>query len=310
MIITVTMNPAIDKTVDIEELKKGCINRLEQVIYDAGGKGINVSKTIKELGGSSIATGFLGSCGGDTISKCMVEYGIASEFVMIDGDTRTNLKILEKDGTITEINEAGPVIDENEIIQLRKTLLRYAGPGSIFIFAGSVPTGVPKDIYKVCSEELIRKGSQIFLDAEGELFAQAIDAIPHIIKPNSHELEAYFKYDHKASQDELIDMGKKLIEMGIQLVIISLGEEGALFLVGNDVYICRSIDVEKHSTVGAGDAMVGAIAYGLDKGLTLEECMTLSVATSTGAVMTQGTKPPTTVMVDEILNKIKAEQVI
>ena len=82
MIITVTMNPAIDKTVDIEELKKGCINRLEQVIYDAGGKGINVSKTIKELGGSSIATGFLGSCGGDTISKCMVEKFTNLHFLM------------------------------------------------------------------------------------------------------------------------------------------------------------------------------------------------------------------------------------
>ncbi len=309
MIITVTMNPAIDKTVDIDTLEKGTINRIENVLYDAGGKGINVSKAIKELGGTSIATGFLGLNGSEMITKCLVENGIATSFVMVDGDTRTNLKIVEKMGPVTEFNEPGPVIEEINIEQMENKLLKYANEETIFVLAGSVPRGVPKSIYKEIIEKVVAKGAKVLLDAEGELFAEAIEAVPQIVKPNREELEAYFKCDHTATEDEIVVMGKCLINKGIGMVVISLGADGAIMLVGNDVYKCESIDVKKHSTVGAGDAMVGAIAYGIDKNLSLEDILRLSVATSTGAVTTLGTKPPVRAVVDELLLHMKAQQI-
>lgn len=104
MIVTVTMNPAIDKTIDIESLEQGGLNRIQHVEYDAGGKGINVSKTIRQLGGKSVATGFLGGNAGKTIENVLTEQGIASDFVWVDGETRTNTKVVEKDGTVTELN--------------------------------------------------------------------------------------------------------------------------------------------------------------------------------------------------------------
>ena len=122
MIVTVTMNPAIDKTVDIDALERGGLNRIQKVEYDAGGKGINVSKTIRELGGTSIAAGFLGGNAGRTIEAVLNEKGIQNDFIWVDGETRTNTKVFEKSGEVTELNEPGPQILEEQVEQLIKKL--------------------------------------------------------------------------------------------------------------------------------------------------------------------------------------------
>lgn len=307
MIITVTLNPAVDKTAEIHHFEHGGLNRLTNIINDAGGKGINVSKTIKALGGESIATGFLGGSAGVLIENTLNHLGISHDFIQVDGNTRTNLKVVESNGFVTELNEPGPEISEENMNALREKLLSYAGTDTIFVFAGSIPASVDKSDYCHLIREVKSKGSKVFLDADGDLFVQGLKTIPTIVKPNKTELEEHFHMENSATEEELIFMGKKLLEDGIELVAVSRGAMGALFFTKDAVYSCAGLKVEAHSTVGAGDAMVAALTYGIDKKESLVDCIRLGMATSAGAVTTKGTKPPSRELVDELLTKVEIQ---
>lgn len=305
MIVTVTMNPAIDKTVEVETFLHGGLNRVKHIIMDAGGKGINVSKTIKALGGDSIATGFLGGNNGSVIANMLESEQVNAQFVTVDGETRINTKIVEADGTVTELNEAGPEISEEEQKKFEEQLMQYAKEGTWFVLSGSVPIGVPTSIYRDIIRKVHEKGAKVFLDADGELFTQSLTAKPDVIKPNRVELEKYIGADHSFTEEELVSVGNALLEQGIGTVIISLGHEGALFLTKEQSLKCFAISIEVHSTVGAGDALVAAFTYGMDKGEDFETCAKLGIATSAGAVSTEGTKPATRQIVDELLQLVK-----
>ena len=305
MIVTVTMNPAIDKTVDVESFVHGGLNRVKHIIMDAGGKGINVSKTIKALGGDSIATGFLGGNNGNAIANMLESDQVNAQFVIVDGETRINTKIVEADGTVTELNEAGPKIFEEEQKHFEEQLIQYAKEGTWFVLSGSVPTGVPKTIYGDIIRKMHEKGAKVFLDADGELFTESLAAKPDIIKPNRVELEKYIGAEHSLTEEELLSVGNDLLDKGIGTVIISLGHEGALFLTKEQSLKCPAISVKVQSTVGAGDALVAAFTYGMDMGEDFESCAKLGIATSAGAVSTEGTKPPTRQMVDELIQLVK-----
>lgn len=301
MVVTVTMNPAIDKTVDVDHLERGGLNRVTHVEQDAGGKGINVSKTIHELGGSSVVTGFIAGNTGKMIQDVMDAWHIPSDFIEVNGQTRTNTKIFETTGELTEVNEPGPLITENDMEALLQKLDHYAEPETLFVLAGSVPKGVDKDIYRRIIEMVHAKGAKVLLDADGELFTQALAAGPDMIKPNRVELEQYAGMDYVASEQELLRIARELMAEGIDRVVVSMGKSGALFL-GKEMQVrCPGLKVKAHSTVGAGDAMVAALSYAWDKKLSNEETIKLCMAVSAGAVMTVGTTPPTREMVDELM---------
>lgn len=307
MIVTVTMNPAIDKTVELKSFVHGGLNRIENITLDAGGKGINVSKTIKELGGNTVATGFLGGNNGKTLHKLLDDFNIFTDFVEIYGETRINTKIVEADGTVTELNEAGPVVCEEKHKELIDKLLQYATEDAWFVLSGSLPAGVSNTIYKEIIAKVHEKGAKVFLDAEGELFAYGLEAKPDIIKPNRIELEKHVGTSEKLDEESMIQIANCFLEQGIGTVIISMGEEGALFLSKNQRMKCRAIPVKAHSTVGAGDAMVAAFTYGMTHGYTFEECVKLSIATSAGAVATVGTKSPKLEEVEALLERVQIE---
>lgn len=308
MIITVTMNPAIDKTVEIDTLLPGGLNRIKKVEYDAGGKGINVSKTICELGGESIATGFLGGNAGKTIEQVLNDKNIKNDFIWVEGETRTNTKVFEMSGAVTELNEPGPVISEEQLGELKQKLESYAGPDTLFILAGSIPNGVDKNIYADITRLVHEKGSQVLMDADGELFRKALPAGPDIIKPNRVELEEYEGIDYRASHEELAKMAGKLMENGVKTVAVSMGKSGAMFIRDGYKVKCPALSVKAHSTVGAGDAMVAALAYAWDKKLDNDETVKLCMATSAGAVTTIGTKPPAREVVDTLLPQVVIEK--
>lgn len=305
MIVTVTLNPAIDKTVDIGAFQYSGLNRITSVVLDPGGKGINVSKTIKHLQGDTLATGFLGGNGGKVIEQGLKNLGIESDFIYVDGETRTNMKVVDESGNVTEFNEQGPMINEASIKELLNKIEEMADSDVLFVLAGSVPQGVDKDIYRTIIETVKKKRAKVFLDADGELFVKALEAKPDYIKPNRFELEQYFKFEGSANEDDLIVMGRKLQARGIGTVSISLGKEGALFILPKEVIKVPGLKVEAHSTVGAGDAMVAALSFGIDKGLSMDECIRLCVATSAGAVTTIGTKPPTMDLVEALKQEVK-----
>lgn len=308
MIVTVTMNPAIDKTVEIDSLVHGGLNRIKKVEYDAGGKGINVSKTIKELGGDTVATGFIGGNNGRTIVQMLKQRGITTDFINVDGETRTNTKVFEPSGELTELNEPGPEITNENIELMMEKIERYAVKDTLFVLSGSIPSGVDNDIYARIIKAVHKKGAKVLLDADGEVFRKSLEAVPDIIKPNIAELQEYADIEHKVSDKEIIKIADGFIKKGIKSVAVSMGKSGAIFILEDYKVKCPSLLVKSHSTVGAGDAMVAALAYCMEKKYDKEETVRMCMAVSAGAVTTTGTKPPSRKLVEELKNQVIIEK--
>lgn len=301
MIITVTMNPAVDKTVWVEDFVPGGLNRISRAQKDPGGKGINVSKTLRALGGSSAAVGFLAGGSGRYIEEELRKQGIACDFVYVDGETRTNTKILDQNGTMTELNEPGPRIGREAVEELTQKLLGYAGPQTLFVLSGSVPAGVDAGIYAQIIRSVHQKGARVLLDADGELLARAIEEKPDMIKPNREELERYMA--RRAAGDAL----RALAEGGIPRIALSLGAEGALFMFDGICTRCPALPVSVRSALGAGDAMAAALALAWERGLSREETIRLCMATSAAAVTTEGSRPPAREAAEALLSEVHME---
>ncbi|MEG2441860.1 MAG: 1-phosphofructokinase [Acetivibrio sp.] len=305
MIVTVTMNPAMDKTIFLQELRTGRLNRIEKTVLDPGGKGINVSKTIHVLGGETIATGFLAGSTGMRIEESLKKKGIRTDFIYVEGETRTNIKIIDREGTLTELNEQGPEIFQNEKNKLMEKLCLLAGENTLFILAGSVPKGVDKTMYREIIEMVKKKGAKVFLDADGSLLEEGIKGIPDIIKPNQFELEQYFAKTEPSISKDILKMGICLQQKGIENVLISRGKEGAVFLIKGQIVQAPALKIKENSSVGAGDAMVAAFAYGLEKNMDQKKLISFAMAVSAGAVETQGTKPPEIDRVEQLMKQGK-----
>lgn len=305
MIVTVTMNPAIDKTVELDCLLRGGLNRIKRAVYDAGGKGINVSKTIKALGGESLATGFLGGNNGRTIANVLNGLSIDTDFVWTEGETRTNTKVFEENGMLTELNEPGPFIPEEKIEELTDKLKSLANENTLFVLSGSIPKGADKEIYARITNLAHKRGAAVLLDADGELFRASLSETPDIIKPNRAELEEYAGIDYRASEEELSAIAQGFIDKGIKTAAISMGKGGAIIFINGKRVKCPALSVKAHSTVGAGDAMVAALAYSWENRLSDEETIKMCMAVSAGAVTTIGTKPPSRELVGELMKQVE-----
>ena len=180
---------------------------------------------------------------------------------------------------------------------------------TLFVLAGSIPAGVDQNIYRDIIRLVHAKGAKVLLDADGELFRNSLEAVPDIIKPNRVELEEYAGFDYRASSEELLNLARGLREKGIGTVAVSMGKSGAM-LVGEEYEVrCPALSVKAHSTVGAGDAMVAALAYSWDECLGKEEMTRLCMAASAGAVTTIGTKPPTRDLVDALAEQVIIERI-
>jgi len=311
MIITVTLNPAVDKTVQINGFHINGVNRVSSLRLDAGGKGINVSKMVARLGGKSKALGFLAGRTGLFIKSNLDENGIENDFIPVVGETRTNLKIVDAlKYTNTDINEIGPEITMEDCEKMKDQLLQLAAQGAIIVLSGSVPPNVSKNIYKDWIKAAKEKGAKIILDADGELMRQGIAAGPYLIKPNIHELEGLLG-KKLMNIVEIIGAVRSLIDQyGIEVVVVSMGSNGALFINKDVTILAQGISVAVKSTVGAGDAMVAALAYSLDRGESFEKAVTLAVAAGTANVMTCGTEPSSLEKIQELERKVQWEYVV
>jgi 1-phosphofructokinase len=292
MIITVTLNPAVDKTVNIENFQLDTVNRISSARLDAGGKGINVSKVIVSLGGKSKAMGFLAGNTGNFIKEYLDQSGIENDFIFVAGETRTNIKIVDPlQGTNTDINENGPAISAENMEQITRKILGAAAQNSVLVFSGSVPQNAGKDIYLQWIQGAKAKGAKTILDADGDLMRLGIEAGPYLIKPNIHELErlAAKKLEDVAA---VVKFTKELLaRFNIEVAAVSMGAEGALFINREHTILAHGLKVEVKSTVGAGDSMVAALAYALDNGYEFLQAIRLAVATGAANVMTSGTQP-------------------
>ncbi len=305
MIYTVTLNPALDKTVEIPGMALDTVNRITEMRTDPGGKGINVSKVIAKLGGESCAAGILGGGSGKMLEKLLEGEPFATRFRFVEGQTRTNLKIIDREGhTNTDINEPGLTVTAAELDALLRELLAELRPGDIVVLAGSLPKGAPQDTYRTWTAACKKAGARVFLDADGALLAEGIKAAPYLIKPNDDELSR-LAGKKLETLEELTAEGRRLLERGIERVVISLGGRGALYLRKGSTIYAEGLKVPVGSTVGAGDSVVAALAYAEAQGLSEEEAVRLSTAAGAANVMCSGTQAAEREAVEALLPKVR-----
>jgi len=300
----VTLNPALDKTIEIDEFKIGNVNRISSTRVDVGGKGINVSKVIKELKHESLALGFLGGGSGHQIKDYLNDSNIENDFLFVKGETRTNIKIIDKiNNTHTDINENGASVTADDISNIKGKIIKHCRSESLVILSGSVPSGVSSSIYGEIIKDIKNKGGRVILDADGDMLMQGIKAGPYIVKPNIDELEKAFSISID-NEDKIIETSKKILEYGVKYVVISQGGEGSLFISSDKIAKVKGLKVEVKSTVGAGDSMVAALAVATENNYSFEETMKLACATSAANVMTEGTQTGRLIDIEELKKQV------
>lgn len=260
MIYTVTFNPSLDYIVSVENFQLGLTNRTSSEMILPGGKGINVSTVLGNLGLKSTALGFVAGFTGDEICREVETYGVTSDFIKIEnGISRINVKLKSIDGT--EINGGGPDINKEKLNLLLKQLDALED-GDVLVLAGSIPSSMPDDIYQKIMEQLKGRGIRIVVDATKELLLNVLEYHPFLIKPNNHELGEIFGVK-LAAREEVIPYGKMLKERGAQNVLISMAGEGAV-LIAEDGQIFESPAPKGTliNGVGAGDSMVAGFIAG------------------------------------------------
>lgn len=307
MVITVTLNPAMDKTVTLAGLNVGSVNKATNIRQDIGGKGINVSKVLKNFDVNSLCTGFLGGKLENVFIEELKARNIDNEFMHIENETRTNTKIVDSlNSTNTDINEPGPYISEEELKQFIHGFKSMCNKGDIVVLSGGVSPSVPKDIYFKLINIAKEKGAFVILDADGELLREGIKAQPDIIKPNNHELQKLLDLSD-ITEENIINAAKQLKDQGIQKIMISLGEKGGLFVTDQGVYKCEGLKVPVKSTVGAGDSMVAAIVYSMLNNYDDKETLRFATACGAASVSLDGTQACTLEQVNGLLKKIEVK---
>lgn len=307
MIYTVTLNPAIDKTAQIPGFTPGQVNRILSFREDAGGKGINVSKCLGALGAESVAAVILAGETGRRLEALLRQENIAVLPVMARGQTRTNLKIVDSIGGInTDINEPGPCVDGAVLGQLLNSLCQRIQRGDIVILSGSLPPDAPTDTYRIWTERFRALGARVILDADGACFAEGIGGKPCMVKPNETELARLLGRPME-TDEQILAGGMELLDRGIENAVISLGDKGALFLWQDGICRAEALSVPVLSTVGAGDSVVAAMAYAMEKGLPRQEQMALAMAMGAASVMQSGTQAPDADTVFALAKQVKIE---
>lgn len=304
MIYTVTLNPALDKTVEIPGLAIDTVNRIAAMRTDPGGKGINVSKVIAKLGGSSVILALLGGSTGRAIADALDEMGLRSELQFVDGETRTNLKVIDPvNHTNTDINEPGIEITPDILDQMLDHLIGLLQPGDIVALSGSLPKGAPGNTYQNWVARCKDAGAKVFLDADGPLLADGILARPYLIKPNNDELSRLVGHTLE-TVEELTEAAKTLMDSGIEKVVVSMGGRGALYVTRDAVIHADGLKVPVGSTVGAGDSVVAALAVAEARDMTLEEAVCLSTATGAANVMCSGSQAAEYSVIETLIPKV------
>lgn len=260
MIYTVTFNPSLDYIVSVENFQLGLTNRTSSELMLPGGKGVNVSTVLMNLGIENTALGFAAGFVGDEIIRQMEEMGVQNGFIRIEeGVSRINLKLKSIDGT--EINGQGPVISPKHVEELMKRLDRL-GEGDVLFLSGSIPASMPDDAYQKIMERLDGRGVQIIVDATKDLLMKVLEYHPFLIKPNNHELGEIFDVELR-TREEVIPYAKKLQEKGAVNVLVSMAGEGAVFIDANgDVHMAPAPRGTLVNGVGAGDSMVAGFMAG------------------------------------------------
>ncbi len=305
MILTVTLNAAIDKRYVVENFKIGEVMRVKECNCTAGGKGINVSKVAAIAGEKVLATGFVGGHAGAYLEETLEKAGIASDFVHAEGETRSCINIFDSvNRTQTEFLEPGITVTQKDIDAFLLKYQELVRQSDVISISGSVPRGVDETLYQKLIAIAKEAGKKVLLDTSGKLLEAGIAAKPSFVKPNGDEIRALLGREI-SDEHSAAEAAKALCSQGIETVVVSLGKKGAVAACAEGVYYAIPPEVEVVNTVGCGDSMVAAFAVGFRRGLPVQECLRLATAVSSSNAHCVETGHYIPAEAEELLSKVE-----
>lgn len=292
-VATVTLNPAVDQSVRVDNLRQNMVNRGQSMHVEASGKGVNVASFLANYGHEVAVTGYLGQENAEIFEQFFAARHIDDHFVRIPGRTRINIKVVDEvNQQTTDINMPGQAPPLEAVDTLLGTIEQFVTSCDWFVLASSLPPGVPTTIYATIITQLKLHGKHVVLDTSGDALREGVRAGPTIVKPNLEELQQLI--GHPLTSEAAIEQAaRQLLDEGIQLVVVSMGERGALFVDQERTLIAIPPVVAAKNTAGAGDAMVAGLIAGQLQGLSPADCARLATAFATGAVTRVGFDLPT-----------------
>ena len=289
MIYTITLNPALDRELTVPEIHFDDVLRATALRIDYGGKGFNVSRALRKLGRKTVALGFVGGSAGHKISFGLTDLGIATDFVDINGETRTNISIVsERAARYIKVNESGPVITLAEQEELLAKVEDLARAEDWWVLSGSLPRGVPDTFYADIIERVQREGGKAVVDTSGASLARACEARPFLVKPNAFEAEELTGIPVTSPADAEAALAA-IHQLGVARVFITFGKDGALLSDGRHRWLATSPAIEESNPIGAGDSAVAGLMWGLSSDLPLPEALCWGVACGAAAASLPGT---------------------
>ncbi|PIQ83356.1 MAG: 1-phosphofructokinase [Candidatus Omnitrophica bacterium CG11_big_fil_rev_8_21_14_0_20_63_9] len=292
MIATVTLNPSLDEWIEVDRLQVGALHRARRFLRYPGGKGINVSRVVHELGGRTVAFGVMGGADGAILQDLLRRLAIPHELVPISGLTRNNYKIRTRTPrAVTEVNTEGPRVMRTSLARVFRCVLHRSGRVRAVALSGSLPPGAPAGIYRAWIREFGRRGIPTVLDSSGQALRQGLLARPWLIKPNRAEAEELLGR-RLPNRRSIIQGAQALLQRGPEVVILSIGAEGALLAAPAPIgiWVAKPPKIKTSSAVGAGDSLVGGFLHGWSRTGDLVEAFRLGVACGTATAMTPGTE--------------------
>ena len=309
LIATITLNPSLDQHITVDGLLIDDANRWSRLHRYAGGKGIDVSRAIHEMGGRTIAYGFIGGTVGRTVEILLDEEGVPFSFTPIQRETRTNFIITDSKSTHqTRIDAAGPHITKKEFARFQRKMRRMRPAPELIVAGGSAPPGIPDDVYASLTTEAKTFGVRTILDADAQWLAEGIKAKPYLVKPNVREAQGLLGRE-LGTEEDIIKGACDIVEMDVEIAVISRGPDGIIAATKETVLKVIPPKVKVKSTVGAGDCTIAGLALRLANEEPLTKACRLAVALGTAAVLTPGTELARRADVEALLPKIKVTNI-
>lgn len=307
-IATVSLNPSVDQTVRLSRFRVDAVNRGSTIRFDAGGKGVNVASFLADSGVPVVITGFLGRENAGIFEDLFQRKHIEDRCIRIPGQTRIGVKIVDESARqTTDINLPGLTPTPEAVDLLMQTLRQMTSTYDTFVLTGSLPPGVPADLYARIIRLLHEAGVRCLLDSSGAGLREGVRAVPSMVKPNRVELEELVG-DSVSDEQGVISAAQRLVNTGIELVVVSLGRRGALFVTPDAVLHAVLPEAAVQSTVGAGDALVAGLLVGQKRGLGLADCACLATAYSVGVITSPNSQLPDQAALNALIDKVQIQE--
>ena len=308
MIYTITLNPAVDRELTVPAIQFDSVLRATAWRVDVGGKGFNVCRMLHALGAESVALGFAGGRAGELLQDGLHALGIETDFVWVEGETRTNVSIVATEqACYVKVNEPGPTITAVAQNALLERVSQRAAPGDWWVLAGSLPPGVPATIYAELTHAIQNAGAQVILDSSGAALHHGCAARPFLVKPNEVEVGQLTGLPVE-SPEEVVAAARAVHGLGVTAVVVSLGKRGALLVDGEQVWQAAPPAIQERNPIGAGDSMVGGLVWALSQDLPLPEALRWGMACGAATAAREGTAVGDLAQVQSLVTQVQLRE--